>query len=63
MKKALTICIDDCVEGIEEICATFIQRKATGSTRIHMVNVKLYGRDWIYLPWNGDPKFMKEESE
>lgn len=60
MKKAITIYIDDCVDGIEEICGTFVLHKTTGTTSVHMINLNWKDKDKLYLPWKGDAVLSKE---
>ena len=60
MKKAITIYVDDCVDGIEEICGTFVLHKPTGATSVHMVNLNWKDKDKLYLPWKGDAVLRKE---
>ena len=60
MKKAITIYVDDCVEGIEEVCATFVLHKPTGTTSVHMTNLNWKNKDKLYLPWKGDAVLSKK---
>lgn len=60
MKKALTIYIDDCVDGIEEICGTFVLHKATGTTSVQMINMNFKGESGVYMPWKGHIEMVKE---
>ena len=60
MKKAITIYVDDCVESIEEVNATFVLHKPTGATSVHMFNLNLKDMDTLYLPWKGDAVVKKE---
>ena len=60
MKKAITIYVDDCVESIEEVCATFVLHKPTGATSVHMVNLNWKDKDKLYLPRKGDAVLRKE---
>ena len=61
MKKAITIYIDDCVESIEEVCATFALRNSSGDTSVHMVNLNWKGKNKVYIPWRGDVVTWKED--
>lgn len=63
MKKALTIYIDDCVESIEEVNATFVLHKPTGTTSVHMFNLNLKDMDTLYLPLKGDVVLSREGSD
>lgn len=63
MKKGLTIYIDDCVDGITDICATFVQSKATGSTKVYMMKARMAEKDAVHLPWNGEPRWFKEDGD
>ena len=61
MKKAITIYVDDCVENIEEVNATFVLRKSTGAMSVHMINLNWKGKNKMYLPWKGDAVMGKED--
>ena len=61
MKKAITIYVDDCVESIEEVNATFVLRKSTGEMSVHMINLNWKGKNKMYLPWKGDAVMGKED--
>lgn len=61
MKKAITIYVDDCVESIEEVCATFVLHKPTGATSVHMINLNWKDKNKVYLPWKGDAVIGKED--
>ena len=63
MKKAITIYVDDCVESIEEVNATFVLHKPTGTTSVHMFNLNLKDMDTLYLPWKGDAVVSREGSD
>lgn len=61
MKKAITIYIDDCVDGIEEVCGAFVLHKTTGTTSVQMINMNFKGETGVYMPWNGRVEMVTEE--